>query len=97
MSPGVADARREILTLLSERDAGKTICPSEVARSLDPAGYRELMPMVREAASELVAEGRIEVTQKGEPVDLASARGPIRLRSADGAARPDGAQPSTGD
>lgn len=38
------------------------------------------MDVVRESAAGLVAEGAIEVTQGGEPVDLATARGPIRLR-----------------
>lgn len=74
------DAKREIVRLLEERDEGKTICPSDAARSLDADGFRELMPVVREAAAELVDEGRIDVTQSGEVVDLATARGAIRLR-----------------
>ena len=74
----IEDARREILALLGQRDAGKTICPSEAARALgDMDG---LMPLVREAAGTLVAEGRIEVTQRGEVVHLSAARGPVRLR-----------------
>lgn len=60
------------------RGAGKTICPSEVARALGPA-WRELMPAVRQAASELQAQGRLRVTQKGERVDPLRAAGPIRL------------------
>jgi hypothetical protein len=40
------------------------------------------MDAVRDAARELVAEGEIEVTQRGEVVDLDAARGPIRLRRA---------------
>lgn len=39
------------------------------------------MPLVRDAAQTLVDDGAIEVTQRGEPVDLATARGPIRLRA----------------
>ena len=39
------------------------------------------MVVVRDAARALVAAGRIEVTQSGEPVDLDSARGAIRLRA----------------
>jgi Protein of unknown function (DUF3253) len=82
--PGHAEARRAIDELLAQRDPGKTICPSDAARAL--AGddrFRELMPLVREAARELVAAGRIEVTQRGERVDIDSARGPIRLRRLD--------------
>ena len=82
MSPADrAKAREAILELLEERGAGKTICPSAAARALaGEEGFRPLMDLVRAAAGELVAAGRIEVTQHGHPVDLASAKGPIRLR-----------------
>ena len=79
--PSDADARAAILDLLARREPGRTICPSEAARALGgDAGFRPLMPLVREAAAGLVADGRIEVTQRGRVVDLATARGPIRLR-----------------
>ena len=77
-----AEAERAILDLLARRDAGKTICPSDAARALGgDEGFRSLMPVFRDAARALVAEGRIVVTQKGEVVDLDSARGAIRLRA----------------
>jgi len=70
-----------ILSLLAERDPGKTICPSEAARALGgDDGFRDQMEPVRDAARDLVACGQLEVTQKGEVVDLDAARGPIRLR-----------------
>ena len=76
-----AGARAAILDLLSRRAAGRTICPSEAARALGgDDGFRPLMPIVREAAAELVARGELEVTQKGQVVDPSAARGPIRLR-----------------
>ena len=74
--------RRAILELLAQRDAGKTICPSEAARLVGGVEYRAAMPAVRDAARDLVAEGEIEVTQRGEVVALDAARGPIRLRRA---------------
>ena len=77
---GVDEIEGKILELLGERDPGKTICPSDAARAL--AGERDFRPYmepVREAAAKLVDDGRIVVTQKGEPVDLATVRGPIRL------------------
>ena len=74
--------RRAILELLGQRDPGKTICPSEAARLVGGVEYRERMDAVRDAARDLVAEGEIEVTQRGEVVDLDAARGPIRLRRA---------------
>ena len=83
MSDERAEAERAILGLLAQRDPGKTICPSDAARAIGgDDGFRPLMPVVRDAARKLVAEGRIEVTQRGEVVDLDRARGAIRLRSA---------------
>ena len=74
------DLERAILDLLDER-APKTICPSDVARAVGTAnGWRELMQPVRDAAGRLVARGEVEVTQKGEVIDLATVRGPIRIR-----------------
>ncbi|HEX8105336.1 MAG TPA: DUF3253 domain-containing protein [Solirubrobacteraceae bacterium] len=70
-----------ILSLLAQRAPGKTICPSEAARALGgDDGFRPYMDPVRDAARDLVARGEVEVTQRGEVVDLDSARGPIRLR-----------------
>lgn len=79
--PTRQDAERVITDLLAQRGAGRTICPSEAARALGgDDGFRPLMPLVRDAAAVLVARGRLEVTQSGNVVDPADARGPIRLR-----------------
>jgi Protein of unknown function (DUF3253) len=73
-------ASAAILDLLAERDPDKTICPSEAARVLaGESDFRPYMETVREAAAQLADAGRIEVTQKGRPVDVADVRGPIRL------------------
>jgi hypothetical protein len=72
--------RTTILALLEQRDPGKTICPSDAARALAGERFRPLMARVRDAAARLADEGRIDVTQRGEPVDPRTARGPIRLR-----------------
>ena len=82
MSDEQTRLREAILELLAARDPGKTICPSDAARAV--AGDRDFRPLMdasRAAARGLVAEGRIDVTQKGQVVDLDTARGPIRLRS----------------
>jgi hypothetical protein len=66
--------------MVAERGPGKTICPSEVARDLGgDEAFGPLMPHVREAAAALAERGEIAVTQRGEPVDARTARGPIRL------------------
>jgi hypothetical protein len=75
-----ARAREAILELLAARGAEKTICPSEAARVLaGMADFRPYMEPVRDAAAELARTGRVEVTQKGKPVTIGEARGPIRL------------------
>jgi hypothetical protein len=82
MEPTREQAQAAILDLLARRDPGRTICPSDAARALGgDAGFRPLMPLVRDAARALVADGRIEVTQSGRPVDPDGARGAIRLRA----------------
>jgi hypothetical protein len=73
----------EILRLAALRGAAKSICPSEVARSLaaDEAAWRQLLGPVREAAGGLARQGRIDVLRKGKPVDPEEQiRGVIRLR-----------------
>ncbi len=73
-----------ILTLLDDRVAGATICPSEAARMVADGGaaveWRNLMEPTRAAARRLVASGDIEIIQRGRPVDPSTAKGPIRLR-----------------
>lgn len=75
-----AELESAIVELLTARPTHATICPSEVARLLGGEEWRELMEPAREAARRLVAEGRIEITQRGVVVDGSTAKGPIRLR-----------------
>ncbi|HET7350563.1 MAG TPA: DUF3253 domain-containing protein [Marmoricola sp.] len=79
----------QILELLEHRAPGRTICPSEAARAVasgdggeDDDVWRELMDPARAAALRLVEAGEVEMTQGGEVVDPATARGPVRLRRA---------------
>lgn len=92
MGAGTGDHRDEdlqdlqdtILELLSRRRAGATICPSEAARAVaGPGGdWRPLMDRARAAAAHLVEAGEVVITQRGEVVDPATARGPVRIRRA---------------
>lgn len=69
-----------IQDLLRRRAADATICPSEVARTLAPEGWRALMPQVRAVAVELARHGQLEIRQGGHTISPAAAfRGPIRL------------------
>ncbi|WP_147108604.1 DUF3253 domain-containing protein [Tateyamaria sp. syn59] len=73
-----AQIRLAILDAVHARRAGKTICPSEVARVLTQE-WRLLMPDVRRVAQTLADDGNIAITQKGNPVNALTARGPVRL------------------
>ena len=70
--------------LLDRRAPGATVCPSEAARAVAPQDWRPLMDDARSAAQQLVDAGEAEVTQGGEVVDLATARGPVRVRRRQG-------------
>lgn len=84
-APDPATIAAAILDLAHARGPGKTLCPSEVARRLDPGAWRALMPSVRAAAARLQDQGRIAVTRRGRPVDPLAAKGPIRLGPPPGA------------
>ena len=69
----------EIIRLTSERGVDGSICPSEVARAMNPE-WRQLLSAVRRAAIRLAEAGRIDILRKGRPVSGAAVRGVIRLR-----------------
>lgn len=79
MAPTRRQIRSVILELLAERGTSTT-CPSEVARRLSATAWRELMAPVREVAADLQEKGVVDAYQRGSPVKVATARGPIRLR-----------------
>lgn len=65
-------------TLLRARD-GSTICPSDAARVVGADHWRDLMALAREVAAEQSEAGVLVMMQKGEEIDLAEVKGPIRL------------------
>jgi hypothetical protein len=69
-----------ILNLLQKRAHTSTICPSDAARAVGGDDWRTLMEPARQAAARLVEQGEVDITQGGHVVDLATARGPIRIR-----------------
>ena len=83
---------RRINELLCTRDYPKTICPSEVPRSLNESElealgvthWRNLMPTVREVLWAMRQQEEVEILQRGEPIaettKLNDIKGPIRAR-----------------
>lgn len=69
-----------IVEMVEDRGTA-TACPSEVARKIGGESWRDLMEPVRRAAARLQERGVVDVYQHGRPVQMETARGPVRLRS----------------
>jgi uncharacterized protein DUF3253 len=87
MPPLPAPIAEVLLRLLRERGPGKTACPSEVARALDPIGWRGRLADVRATVLQLESAGELVVMQRGSVVRASSARGPVRIALPDEARR----------
>lgn len=84
MNPANIDLSNAILTLLAQRRAGGSICPSEVARLVGGADWRNWMEPVRQAARKLAQDGRLRVTQKDATLSPTEPwHGAIRFRLPD--------------
>jgi hypothetical protein len=87
MSAAIEDA---ILRGLAAVAPGKSIAPEEVARAVDPEGWRRLLPQVRATAVGLARQGRLVITRHNRPADPDAFKGVYRLRLPQ-AASPDAA------
>ena len=75
----IADA---IETAVRQRGADKTICPSEVARTLvgsDEKLWRLLMAPIKVEAMRLAREGRVDIRRKGQSVAPDGVKGIYRI------------------
>ena len=85
MSEDVRQKRRKasldelILDLVSERGAGKTVCPSEVARAKREENWQQLMGEIRVRAVKLAKAGEIAIYRKGKPAVPDDFKGVYRL------------------
>jgi hypothetical protein len=69
-----------ILTMAAERAPDKTVCPSEIARALFPDDWRKHMDEVRAEAIKLQKTGKVQIAQKGKPVNVDHIKGPVRIK-----------------
>ncbi len=78
------DPREATLALLAARAEDATVCPSEVARVVagESGAWRDAMPQVHAAVDDLVDEGAVRLSWKGQP--LAMRAGPYRIARARG-------------
>jgi hypothetical protein len=72
-----------IFDLLAKVPAGKSVSPEEVARAVDPEGWRRMLGRVRGTAVGLARAGRLVITRHGKPADPDDFKGVYRLRLPD--------------
>ncbi|MBI1199427.1 MAG: DUF3253 domain-containing protein [Phenylobacterium sp.] len=75
-----------IFDLLAKVAPGKSVSPEEVARAVDPAGWRRELPKVRPIAVGLARAGRLVILRHGKPADPDEFKGVWRMRMPDEAA-----------
>jgi hypothetical protein len=69
-----------LIALLTPLPPGKSVSPEDVARALDPEGWRRMLARVRAEAVGLARQGRIVITRHGKPADPETFKGVYRLR-----------------
>jgi hypothetical protein len=69
--------------LAEHRGPGSSTCPSDAARAVGGANWRDLMADALDVARELAKSGEVQLTQRGNVLDPNGKwRGPIRVRTA---------------
>jgi hypothetical protein len=59
---------------------GKSIAPEDVARAIDPEGWRRLLSRVKGVARALARDGRLTVLRHNKPADPNDFKGVWRMR-----------------
>ena len=72
-----------IFELLGPLAPGKSVSPEEVARAVDPEGWRRQLSRVRGTAVGLTRAGRLVITRHGKPADPDDFKGVWRMRLPD--------------
>jgi len=73
-----------IFDLLGQKAPGKSVSPEEVARAVDPEGWRRTLGQVRSEAVGLARQGRLVITRHNKPADPDAFKGVYRLTLPDG-------------
>jgi hypothetical protein len=75
-----AQVEATIFDLLAKLPEGKSVSPEEVARAVDPEGWRRLLGHVRATAVGLARQNKLVITRHGKPADPDAFKGVYRLR-----------------
>jgi hypothetical protein len=77
MTSPIEDA---IFQMLASLPPGKSIAPEEVAKALDPEGWRRSLGHVRNVAVGLSRMGKLVILRHNKPADPNAFKGVYRLR-----------------
>lgn len=69
-----------IFDLLAKVSPGKSVSPEEVARAVDPEGWRRVLGHVRAVARGLARQDRLVILRHNKPADPEDFKGVYRLR-----------------
>jgi hypothetical protein len=72
-----------LFDLLGRQAPGKSVSPEEVARAVDPDGWRRILGQVRSEAVGLARQGRLVITRHNKPADPDAFKGVYRLKLPD--------------
>jgi hypothetical protein len=72
-----------IFDLLGRQPPGKSVAPEDVARAVDPEGWRRTLGQVRSEAVGLARQGRLVITRHNKPADPDAFKGVYRLKLPD--------------
>ncbi|HEY0435115.1 MAG TPA: DUF3253 domain-containing protein [Phenylobacterium sp.] len=78
-----------IFDVLGRLAPGKSVSPEDIARSVDPEGWRRQLSRVRGTAVGLARQGRLTITRHGKPADPDDFKGVWRVRLPDAEANED--------
>ena len=78
-----------IFDALGRTSAGKSVSPEDVARAVDPDGWRRQLSRVRGTAVGLARAGRLVILRHGKPADPDDFRGVWRMRLPDAGSQGD--------
>ena len=69
-----------IFKLLSEIEAGKSLAPETVARTLEPERWQRMLGQVRAEAVGLARQGKLVILRHNKPADPDTFKGVWRMR-----------------
>ena len=78
-----AEVEAAIFDLLGKAAPGKSVSPEDVAKAIDPLGWRRELGKVRGVAKGLARAGRIVILRHNKPADPDTFKGVWRMRLPD--------------